>query len=131
MLHIKPQLAAMKGINAYSENGALDKEYFHVEGKKFLRDLAKEIGIPSGEYDIRSNKGGMAVSGEVTLHADRLYVQLYESAIAPGVSILFRSCKSRGDYTGGQNFHESLPFLFTSSLERAEFVARLRSLGGY
>jgi hypothetical protein len=131
MLHIKPQLAALEGVNAYSDAGATAKDYFHLEGKKFLRDLAKEIGIPAGTFDIRSNKGGIAVSGEVTLHSDTLYVQLHESAMRPGIDILFRSCKGRGDYTGNQNFSASLPLLFTSTLERDEFVTRLARLGGY
>ena len=131
MLTINPQFAALRDMNGYTSDSALDKEYFHVEGKKFLKDLAREIGIPDGSYDIRSNKGGAAVSGEVTLHADHLYVQLSEQIGRNGVTILFRSCKNRGDYTGGQNFYESLPLLEMSTLETNEFVMRLRSLGGY
>ncbi len=131
MLHIKPQLAALEGVNAYSDAGAASKDYFHLEGKKFLRDLAKEVGIPAGTFDVRSNKGGIAVSGEVTLHSDTLYVQLSESCMRPGIDILFRSCKGRGDYSGGQNFYASLPLLFTSTLERDEFVHRLAKLGDY
>jgi hypothetical protein len=34
-----------------------------------------------GDYDLRSNEAGLAVSGEITLHADRLYVQVSQSAM--------------------------------------------------
>lgn len=131
MLHINPNFAVLEGINGYTETSNGYKNYFHTEGKRFLRDLAKEVGIPEGTYDIRSNKGGMAVSGEVILHSDRLYVKLHESAIRPGLEVLFRSCLSRGDYTGGQNFYASLPLVFNLSTEREELVHRLRRLGGY
>lgn len=131
MLHIKPQLAGLERVNAYSDAGATSKDYFHLEGKKFLRDLAKEIGIPAGTFDVRSNMGGIAVSGEVILHSETLYVQLYESCMRPGIEILFRSCKGRSDYTGGRNFNASLPLLFTSTLERQQFVDRLTTLGGF
>lgn len=131
MLQINPQLAVLEGINAYTESGAAFKDYFHLEGKKFLHNLAKAIGAPAGTFDIRSNKGGMAVSGEVILHTDTLYVQLYESAIRPGVEVLFRSCRGRSDYTGGQNFYASLPLVFNLSTEREDLVRRLKALGGY
>lgn len=129
MLTIKPQLAALEDINGYSEAGAIAKDYYHLEGKKFLRDLAKEIGIPAGTFDVRSNKAGMAVSGEVTLHSDTIYVQLHDGR--KGIEILFRSCKGRGDYSGGQNFYASLPLLFQYVHERERFVERLQALGGY
>jgi len=53
---------------------------------------------------VRSNMGGIAVSGEVWLHAAHLFVQLSESCVqSPGVEVLYRSCSRRGDCTGGVN----------------------------
>lgn len=94
------------GVNAYTEAGRIKKETFHKEGKKFLKSLAEMLGLKKGEFDLRSNMGGIAVSGEVTLHSDKLYVQLFESCVGnKGISILYRSCKGRKDYAGGSN-HE-------------------------
>jgi hypothetical protein len=92
------------GVNAYSEAGRIKKEVFHKEGKKFLKNLAEELGLKKGDYDLRSNMGGIAVSGEVTLHTDKLYVQLYESCVGErGIHVLYRTCKGRKDYAGGSN----------------------------
>jgi hypothetical protein len=44
-----------------------------------LKALADALRLSSGEFDLRSNKGGIAVSGEVTLHGDDLYVQVSQS----------------------------------------------------
>lgn len=99
------QLAALTaGINAYSDEGAQAKATLHRAGRSFLNVLAKDLGLAKGEYDVRSNLGGIAVSGEVTLHSDQLYVQLSESSAGPGrVLVLYRSCKGRKDYSGGPN----------------------------
>ena len=79
------------------------KKAFHREGKKVLRKLAALMGLKKGEYDVRSNMGGIAVSGEVTLHTDRLYVQIDQTIMGPQSVILMRTCDGRKDYTGGMN----------------------------
>ena len=43
---------------------------------------------------------GTAVSGEITLHGDHLYVQVSQSALGSHSGILFRTCKGRKDYVG-------------------------------
>jgi hypothetical protein len=72
---------------------------------KMARQLAKltadALGLEAGERDIRVNKAGIAVSGEVTLHSDSLYVQFGQSMM--GGTFLCRSCNGRKDYTGGMN----------------------------
>lgn len=130
MLIINQTFAQLSDINCYSDEGNARKNMFHGEGKLFLKRLAKELNLAAGTYDIRSNIGGMAVSGEVTLHSDTLYVQLSESCMARGVSVLFRSCKHRGDYTGGQNFHTDMAHLASLSSNRTAWVERLKKLGG-
>jgi hypothetical protein len=78
------------------------KAKFHAKAKRCLRWLAeKELGLQKGEYGIRSNMGGIAVSGEITLHTDWCYVQV--SQFRPAFEVMFRSCNGRQDYTGGQN----------------------------
>lgn len=71
---------------------------FHRLGKQVLRAVAKEMGLQSGTYEIRSNLGGWAVSGEVTLHGEHIYIQLSQT-----VGVLYRSCRGRMDFTGGDN----------------------------
>lgn len=106
-----PKGLLRENICGYSEDEALLKNEFHKAGKRFLRALAQALGLDKTHYDLRSNLGGVAVSGEVTLHTDKLYVQLSESALRPGVSILFRSCNGRKDYSGGTNRWAWIPDL--------------------
>ncbi|KAA3442046.1 hypothetical protein C7I87_32575 [Mesorhizobium sp. SARCC-RB16n] len=44
------------------------KRRFHTTGRSKLKKLAAELALPPGSYDLRSNKAGIAVSGEITLH---------------------------------------------------------------
>ena len=41
---------------------ALRKEAFHKTGKRLLRRVADELGLIKGQYDLRSNLAGIAVS---------------------------------------------------------------------
>lgn len=50
---------------------------------------------------MRSNAAGPAVSGEVTLHSDELYVQV--SCNGGGGEVMYRRCRRRRDYTGERN----------------------------
>jgi hypothetical protein len=85
---------------AYDE---AQKRIFHLTGRKRLKALAAALGFQPGAFDLRSNKGGIAVSGEVTLHHDRLYVQISQSAMGSDSGILIRRCQHRKDYIGGLN----------------------------
>lgn len=87
------------------------KVAFHQNAKKALRALAKELGLSAGAFDLRSNMGGVAVSGEITLHSDTLYVQASQSAMGNEMGLLIRSCKGRKDYTGGHNTFAPLNLL--------------------
>ncbi len=90
------------------------KRLFHSRARSQLRRLASALGLQPGSYDLRSNQGGIAVSGEITLHSERLYVQAAQS-----VGILFRTCKGRKDYVGGPNNFAPLDLL-----NRPEELAR-------
>lgn len=52
------------------------KRSFHIAGMKRLRMLAEALGFKPDSFDIRSNAAGIAVSGEVILHHENLYVKL-------------------------------------------------------
>lgn len=79
------------------------KEKFHRLGKRVCRQIADAIGLQEGSFDIRSNKGGIAVSGEVTLHGEHIYIQLSQSCFGNRDRFMYRSCRDRRDYTGGPN----------------------------
>ncbi len=85
---------------AYDE---AQKQRFHTTARARLRQLAHALGFAPGSFDLRSNKAGVAVSGEVTLHREAVYIQVSQSALGGGMGILIRTCRGRRDYTGGAN----------------------------
>ena len=99
------------------------KRLFHSQARRRLLELAAALGLAPDEYDLRSNDGGIAVSGEITLHGDRLYVQVSQPATGSDTGILFRSCEGRRDYTGGRNHFASLDLLHRPS-ELARLIRR-------
>ena len=82
---------------AYDED---QKRRFHTTARVRLRQLAAALRLPAGSFDLRSNKGGIAVSGEVTLHHERIYVQVSQPAFGGDSGILIRTCHGRRDYVG-------------------------------
>jgi hypothetical protein len=87
------------------------KRLFHRHARRQLRLLADALGLAPGAYDLRNNNGGIAVSGEITMHADDLYVQACQPATGHDSGVLFRVCEGRRDYTGGRNNFASLDLL--------------------
>lgn len=88
------------------------KDKFHRAAKKALKKIAEDIGLNKEEYDLRSNKGGIAVSGEVTLHGDKIYIQISKECM-PNTEIMYRACYGRKDYCGKTN-----NFMSVSDLEK-------------
>jgi hypothetical protein len=82
-----------------------DKVAMHRAAMGMLRELAAALGYAPDAYDVRSNKGGIAVTGEVTLHADNLYVQVCDAWGSNHLAFLVRTCKGRKDYCGGANHY--------------------------
>ena len=87
------------------------KRLFHRHAQHQLKALAAALDLTNDQYDLRSNEAGPAVSGEITLHADWLYVQVSQPATGNDTGILFRSCQHRHDYIGGVNNFASLDLL--------------------
>jgi len=79
------------------------KKLFASLAKKLLRELNALLGI---QADVRYNAGGIAVSGEATLHGDLIYVQIQKAAFGLPI-ILVRTCNGRKDYTGDRNTYFS------------------------
>ena len=80
------------------------KNSFQRLGLAFVRQLAVDVGMTPGSYRVSYNKGGPAVSGDVTLHHKNVYVQFNADQICKW--ILYRSCNGMKDYTGGINRQE-------------------------
>ncbi len=79
------------------------KKRFHRESGQILKQLATELGYTKTDYDLRHNQAGIAVSGEITLHSDNLYVQFSQTSLGPDTGFMWRTCKNRKDYGGGPN----------------------------
>jgi hypothetical protein len=118
----------VSNVHAYTDEDARKKEAFHRDARMFLKSLAKALELPKGAYEIRSNQAGIAISGEATLHAKHLYVQLSESCTRRGITALYRSCESMKDYTGGQNHFMHPESLKNDPAAQAKFLDACRRL---
>jgi hypothetical protein len=87
------------------------KRVFHTQARRRLRLLGTALGLTRDDYDLRTTKAGIAVSGEITLHADGLYAQVSQPATGYDSGILFRTCEGREDYVGRANNFASLDLL--------------------
>ena len=87
------------------------KRLFHHRARRQFRELANALGLAPGSFDVRSNQGGIAVSGEITMHSDHIYIQACQPATGHDSGVLFRLCKGRKDYSGGRNNFASLDLL--------------------
>lgn len=110
---------AYRGV-AYDEAA---KRVFHAEGRAAMRRLADALSLNDGDYDIRSNKAGPAVSGEITLHGEEVWIQLSLSALGPGNEIIYRRVRGRADHLGDRNRRASIRDLLAPD----KFAARIRS----
>jgi hypothetical protein len=106
---------------AYDEE---QKKQFHRIAKRRLKLLANELGFDNADFDLRSNQGGIAVSGEVTLHHERIYIQVSQFGTCKDLGILVRTCEGRRDYTGGMNNF----FPLTSLDDRGPLITFVKSL---
>jgi hypothetical protein len=79
------------------------KRNFKPLARKLLRELDDITGLHA---DLRWNEGGIAVSGEATMHADEIYIQV-SGGVCADMGILYRSCKGRKDFSGGRNRYYS------------------------
>ena len=97
------RLANGNPINGYSDEGAEQKNEFLYLCRLYLRMIAKEMGLQKGQYDIRVNPAGPAVSGDVHLHSDKLYIAFSQGCMGRGFGFMYRSVSNRRDFTGGYN----------------------------
>lgn len=109
------------------ESYDLPKEEFHKKGKAFLKSLAKDLDLVKGKFEIRSNKGGDSILGEVILHSEHLYIQIHQ--LYQGLDIMYRTCSGMKDYCGGSNQYLMMKNLEDKSMQDW-FVKKLLSMSG-
>lgn len=105
------------------------KRQFHSEGRAALRRLADALGLSEGAYEIRSNKGGIAVSGEITLHGEEVWVQLSLGLMGPDREVMYRRVRGHSDHVGERNHYASVrdllaPDRFAEQLRRHLSLSR-------
>jgi hypothetical protein len=123
-------------LNGYSDDCNAVKQKAHAAAKKILRDFAVDVlGLNTKQFEVRSNMAGIAVSGEVTLYTDAfgddgkgIYIQVGQSSLGRGHSIMFRTMKHRKDYTGGHNNFRSFRDALGSPSACREFGETIKSL---
>ena len=101
---------------------AESKNLYHKKWIKNLADLAYALQLPEGSYTVRSNKGGPAVLGEITLHSNWFYIMVGGTEITSVDRVLYRTCKSQKDFVGGYN-----RYCLTNMLTTPEFQNELRN----
>lgn len=76
-----------------------------------MRALAKELRLSPDSFDVRSCIGGVALSGEIILHGECIYIQISQPATGADSGVLIRNCNGRRDYEGGRNHFAPLSLL--------------------
>ena len=80
------------------------KQSFHATGRKRLKASRRSPRLRARQHSTSETTAAASrVSGEVTLHAESLYVQICQPATGADSGILIRTCEGRKDYTGGRN----------------------------
>jgi hypothetical protein len=100
---VSMDLGYIHGERESGPNGA--KKEFLTKSASFLRTLGKDLGLK--EYKVDTNKGGIAVSGEVTLmgmwdESNGVYFQINQP-LQPFNAFLYRNITGMKDYSGGNN----------------------------
>lgn len=123
-LRRKPVLVtlAYRGV-AYDPDA---KKLFHAEARRALVALADALGYERSDYDVRSNAGGPAVSGEVTMHSSELYVQISCGGFSHNGEVLFRRCNGRRDYSGERNNYAGIREITSPGAFAARLCKELR-----
>lgn len=98
------------------------KRQFHADGRRAMRRLAEALSLPDGSFDVRSNRGGIAVSGEIVLHGEEAWVELSLGCMGQGREVMFRRVRGRTDYIGDRNRFASVRELLSPD----SFAVRLR-----
>lgn len=103
--HFSDFLSKYGAIDGYKEGGKV-KSTFGKLGKQAFKELAEFLGLK--EYQVKFNKAGDAVSGEVQLYGmytddSGIYIH-YNRDFFPA-QVLYRTISSLKDFSGGSNHY--------------------------
>ena len=79
------------------------KRQFKLDALFILKGLAELMQLQHDEYVVRWNEGGIAVSGDATLHTNEVYIHFSQLAGGQGTGFMWRTCKGQKDFVGGFN----------------------------
>ncbi|PSV00412.1 hypothetical protein [Photobacterium kishitanii] len=102
-------------INGYSDAGSVRKEMFHKEAQRILKKIAKDLNLAKADFKVRSNKSGIAGSGDICLHSNTFYVTVSEPNYGMK-AVMYRTCKGLTDYKGGNNQWTDTEALYDGTL---------------
>lgn len=125
---LSKDLSYIWGERESGPNGA--KKTFLNVGKVFLRAMAKDLGLRDAV--VKSNAGGIAVSGDCCLYGmweeNGLYVSISQFAGGGENVILYRSIRNIKDHRSGYNnlicLHELENMTYEQLLERLGSLRR-------
>ena len=106
------------------------KQRFHTAARLAYATWRSISAFRRKIFDLRCNAGGVAVSGEITLHYDTVYIQVSQSSMGPENGVLIRTCEGRRDYTGGRNHFAPLRLLDDTPALAAEVRAVMATKTG-
>lgn len=107
----------------------------HAAARRMLSFFARHVLLlDEKSFSVRSNMGGIAVSGEVTLHTNKfpgldrgIYIQI--SQPYSGLqSVMIRGCDGPADYTGYGNNFTTVTNAFGSMADMQKFAETVRKI---
>jgi hypothetical protein len=84
-----------------------DKDLFHKVSRNRLKALAKDLGLAAGSFEIRSNMGGNAVSGEISLQHNDFRIEASSPGTRQERGLRMHTCKNRENdakFNGNNHF---------------------------
>lgn len=117
---MKSSIARLISLARSSSYNDEVKRQWRSQSLAFLRRVAKGLNLNKADYSIRFNPGGIAVSGEATLHHNQFYLQLSD------FGGYWRTCKGQKDYAGGANHNFNSSGAWSRQLTESELIEQIR-----
>jgi hypothetical protein len=93
-------------IKEFVEVAAADTGYgksrFLALGRQMARQIAKDLQLPQGSFEVKGHWAGDGTPGEVTLHTEKLYLDFVRNPVV-GHKFMYRRCNGRKDFVGKGN----------------------------
>ena len=117
---MKTSISFLVGLARSSSYNEEIKAVWKKKSLSFLRRVAKELHLVKGEYSIRFNPGGIAVSGDAILHHNQFYLHIND------FGGYWRTCKGQKDYCGGVNHNFNTGSAWGHNLTESQLIAEIK-----